>query len=119
MPDLKQIRVFIASPGDVALARERVRRAVERINRLVAKHSGFLLEPVGWEDIPPARGKRTQEVMNPFLDTAQIFIGILHQRFGNPTGLADSGTEEEFNRIESRWETEQPNLDFDLFQESR
>ena len=33
MPDLKQIFIFIASPGDVAQARDIVRHAIERINR--------------------------------------------------------------------------------------
>ncbi len=86
MPDLKQIFIFIASPGDVTQARDIVRRAIERINRLVAKQAGFLFEPIGWEDIPPGKAHRAQEVMNPYVDKAQIFIGILHQRFGTPTG---------------------------------
>lgn len=103
MPDLKRIIVFIASPGDVASARERVRYAIKRINRLLAEKAGFLLKAIGWEDIPPGRANRAQEVINPYVDDAHIFIGILHQRFGEPTGLADSGTEEEFRRIEKRW----------------
>ena len=103
MLDLKQITVFIASPGDVAPARERVRHAVERINRLLGKEAGFLLETIGWEDVPPGKANRSQEVINPYVDAAHIFVGILHQRFGKPTGVAESGTEEEFSRIERRW----------------
>jgi len=104
--NLKKVTVFIASPGDVADERDLVRKAVERVNRLVAKHQGFLLEAIGWEDIPSGTGNRAQEVINPYVDSADIFVGVLHQRFGSPTGLAESGTEEEFNRIQERWENE-------------
>jgi len=105
---LTRVLVFIASPGDVADARSSVRHGVDRINRLVAKDNGFLLEPIGWEDIPPGKSRRAQEVINPYVDAASIFVGILHRRFGEPTGEAESGTEEEYNRIEWRWENEDP-----------
>lgn len=108
MSDLKQVFVFIASPGDVPLPRDTVRRAIERINRLVAKQAGFLFEPIGWEDIPPGKSNRAQEVINSYVDKAQVFIGILHQRFGAPTGIAESGTEEEFLHMGKRWEKEDP-----------
>jgi hypothetical protein len=75
---------------------------------LVAKPSGFLLEPIGWEDIPASKAERTQEVINSYVDAADIFIGILNRRFGNPTGVAESGTEEEYNRVEKRWQKEGP-----------
>jgi len=106
--NLKQVFVFIASPGDVPDARSSVRYAVERINRLVAKDYGFELKPIGWEDIPPGRSQRAQEIINPYVDAASIFIGILHRRFGQSTGAAESGTEEEYGRIEKRWENEEP-----------
>lgn len=105
---LKRVLVFIASPGDVSDSRSSVRHAVERINKLVAKDNGFLLESIGWEDIPPGKGQRAQDIINPYVDAASIFIGILHRRFGKPTGMAESGTEEEYNRIEQRWKNEDP-----------
>ena len=109
---LRQVNVFIASPGDVSDARDCVRKAIERINRLVARPSGFLLEPIGWEDIPAGKAKRTQEIINPYVEGADIFIGILNKRFGSPTGVAESGTEEEYNVIEKRWnhETSRPEI---------
>lgn len=105
---LRRVNVFIASPGDVSEARDRARKAIERINRLVAKPSGFLFEPIGWEDIPACKGERTQDVINPYVDAADIFVGILNKRFGRHTGVAESGTEEEYNRIEKRWYEENP-----------
>ena len=89
MTDLRRIFVFIASPGDVETARSSVRHAIDRINRLVAKENGFLLEAIGWEDIPPGKAERSQEVINKYVDIAHIFVGMLHQRFGKPTGLAE------------------------------
>lgn len=105
---LKPVFVFIASPSDVSDSRNSVRHAVERINKLVAKDNGFLLEPIGWEDIPPGKGQRAQDIINRHVDAASIFVGILHRRFGQPTGIAESGTEEEYNRIEQRWKKEDP-----------
>jgi tetratricopeptide (TPR) repeat protein len=105
---LRPIYVFIASPGDVPDSRSSVRYAVERINKLVAKDNGFLLEHIGWEDIPPGKRERTQDNINPHVDAASIFVGILHRRFGRPTQIAESGTEEEYNRIEKRWKDEDP-----------
>src|SRR5258708_26843552 len=112
---MKQVSVFIASPSDVAKAREAARRAIHRINRLLAKDSGFLFEPIGWEDIPAGKAHRTQEVINPYVDSADIFIGILYQRYGRPTGVAESGTEEEFLRIEKRWQQENPKPEIMLY----
>lgn len=106
--NLKRVIIFIASPGDVSDDRSSVRYAVERINKLLAKDNGFLFEPIGWEDVPPGKSQRAQEIINPYVGEASIFIGILHRRFGQPTGLAESGTEEEYNQIEKRWENEDP-----------
>ena len=103
---LQTVNVFIASPGDVSEARDRVRKVIERINRHIAKPFGFFLEPIGWEDIPARKGERTQDVINPYVDAADIFVGILNKRFGSPTGVAESGTEEEYNLIEKRWYAE-------------
>lgn len=94
---LKRVLIFIASPGDVPDSRSSVRHAIERMNRLLAKDNGFLLEPIGWEDIPPGRSQRAQEIINPYIDASSIFVGILNRRFGQPTGVAESGTEEEYS----------------------
>ncbi len=103
-----RIQVFIASPGDVTRERYAARRAIERINKLLGEISGFHFAPTGWEQIPPAKSARAQEAINPYVDSAKIFIGILYQRFGTPTGIAESGTEEEFFRVEKRWNEETP-----------
>lgn len=112
---LRIIRVFIASPGDTVAARDCVRKAVERVNRLVAKPNDILLEAFGWEDIPTGKAQRTQDLINPYVDTANIFIGILNKRFGEPTGIAESGTEEEYQRASNRWKNEIPPPEVKIF----
>lgn len=112
---LRIVNVFIASPGDVSEARDRARKAIGRINRLIAKPSGFFLEPIGWEDIPACKGERTQDVINHYVDAADIFVGILNKRFGSPTGIAESGTEEEYNLIEKRWYEKDPKPDILIY----
>ena len=105
---LRQVNLFIASPGDTADARNRIREAVERINRLVAQPNGIIVHSTGWEDIPSGKANRAQDRINPYVDAAHIFVGILNRRFGTPTGLAESGTEEEYLRITQRWRKERP-----------
>jgi hypothetical protein len=65
-----------------------------------------MLEVVDWAQVPPSMG-RPQGVILSHLppETWDVFIGILSQRFGSPTGGKnpstgrdyESGTEEEFN----------------------
>lgn len=112
---LHKVSVFIASPGDVTTARDAVRHAVDRINRLVAKPNGVLLEAIGWEDVPAGRGQRAQEVINPFVDGADIFVGLLARRFGTPTGVAESGTLEEYQRAVARWNSASPTPDIKVY----
>jgi hypothetical protein len=46
---LQNVRVFIASPGDVAKEREYLREVADKINQSIAHEWGFHLEIVGWE----------------------------------------------------------------------
>jgi hypothetical protein len=46
---------------------------------------------------------------------ADIFVGILNKRFGSPTGIAESGTEEEYNLIEKRWYEKDPKPDILIY----
>jgi hypothetical protein len=47
----------------------------------------------------PAAGARPQAVINKqVVDQSDIVIGLFRYRFGSPTGVAESGTEEEIRR---------------------
>ncbi|MFY4729846.1 DUF4062 domain-containing protein [Nitrospira sp. BLG_2] len=99
----KEFRVFIASPGDVATERNAVGKAVKEVNETHGEPLGYRLRLVRWEtDAIPGAG-RPQQVINDQLDKYELFIGVMWRRFGTPTGVAGSGTEEEIRLAFKKW----------------
>jgi formylglycine-generating enzyme required for sulfatase activity len=98
---LKRVKIFIASPSDVLEEREIAREVIEQVNRRAAKREGYLLEPLGWEDCYPGKG-RPQDLINLFVKKCHLFLGILWCWFGTSTAPEgdphrfESGTREEF-----------------------
>lgn len=39
----------------------------------------------------------TRQTLEKYRESLALVVGIMGQRFGSPTGMAESGTEEEFN----------------------
>lgn len=98
-----RIRVFVASPGDVEDERRGVPSVIARVNERQALRQGILLDPWLWEmDAVPGIG-RVQEQINPNLDEAAVVILVLWNRLGTPSGKAQSGTVEEFERAVERY----------------
>ncbi len=100
--ELKQYHVFLASPGDVDTEREYVRRFFERYNQQTAQLWSVRFDVVDWENYATTGARRPQELitgqtLEKYRDSLVLVIGIMAQRFGSPTGKAESGTEEEFN----------------------
>lgn len=95
---LRRLRVFIASPKDVAEERAAVHGIIDEINTLVAFKQGIMLVPFLWEVDAPPRADQPQRVINRYLDEAAIVVVILWNRLGTPTGQAASGTTEEYER---------------------
>ena len=106
MPGRLPIRVFVASPSDVQRERDSLLGVINELNRTIdalLPRTAIRLELVRWEtDAFPQMG-RPQAVINRQIGQYDIFIGILWQRFGTPTGKAGSGTEEEFQIAFRRW----------------
>jgi formylglycine-generating enzyme required for sulfatase activity len=99
------IRVFLASPSDVSLERQTTERIVGELNRSIAPKLGILVELVLWEDMVPGMGRPEQVILDQAdIAGTDIFVGILWNRFGTPTGRADSGTEEEFQVAYQAWQ---------------
>jgi hypothetical protein len=95
---LKLVKVFLASPGDLAAERTRIREIVDELNYLHAEHTGYHIDLVGWEDTVSTIG-RPQQVINEDLDKCELFIGLVWARWGTPSGPNyTSGFEEEFER---------------------
>jgi hypothetical protein len=98
-------KCFISSPRDCQKEREACQTVIENINNGLAKHLGINFETFMWEnDVLPDIGRNGQEIIDESVNKANydIFIGIMKNRFGNPTKTAGSGTEHEFNEAMER-----------------
>ena len=93
---VRKFRIFIASPGDVARERQVAREVVLSVSHCLGTYGGFALEPVGWETHAQMDAGRPQGLINPLVSECDVFVGILWARFGTETGVAESGTAEEF-----------------------
>jgi hypothetical protein len=109
---LKKLRIFAASPSDVASERARLAMVVEDLKAL-AEYVGVTLELVDWRQVVPDLGRPEQVILDQLKpDTWDLFIGILWHRFGTPPGGKDpqtqreylSGTEEEFRVAYRLWQ---------------
>jgi Domain of unknown function (DUF4062) len=113
---IRQYHVFLASPGDVNDERQTVRQFFERYNRHTAQLWGVRFEVVDWENYATIGIGRPQELITAqtlerFRDSLALVVGMMGQRFGSPTGKAESGTEEEFNwALESHCQTGFPEI---------
>lgn len=102
MPASRRIfTVFLASPSDVQEERELAEGAVDFVNRSVANRIGWHIDLHKWEETPPSFGT-PQASINPLVDECDLFIGLLWQWWGTPTGKYSSGFEEEFERAKTR-----------------
>lgn len=99
---LNQYHVFLASPGDVGAERQYVRKFFDDYNRQSAHIWRARFEVVDWENYSTVGVGRPQELitrqtLERYKPSLALVIGIMGQRFGSPSGKAESGTEEEFN----------------------
>ncbi len=99
---IKEYHVFLASPGDVNAERQHVRRFFDDYNRSSGHLWNARFVVVDWENYATTAVGRpqeliTQQTLEKYKDSLALVIGIMGQRFGSPTGVAESGTEEEFN----------------------
>jgi hypothetical protein len=106
--EVKKVRIFVASPGDVQSERDQLEKVVSELNltiSAIAPEKKIVLELIRWEkNVPPGLGQGPQDVVNQHISQYDIFVGILWKRLGTPTAEANSGTEEEFQGAYKRWE---------------
>jgi hypothetical protein len=102
---ITHISIFLASPSDLAEERLVVKQVVDELNSMIRQPMGIYLDLLAWEKYAyPSAGIDAQDVINSQLGNEyDIFIGMMWQRFGSPTGRAGSGTEEEFERAYSKY----------------
>lgn len=96
-------RVLIASPSDVDDEREIAVRVIQEWNDLHSFNRKVVLLPLRWEThTAPEYGTRPQSVINKaIVDQCDLLVGIFWTRIGSPTGVAESGTLEEIDRVAS------------------
>ena len=118
MPDVRTIRVFIASPGDLAVERAAFQQVLEELNAGFGDALDIKFEPLGWEDTLASTGRRSQDRRlslreRTFFRGAKddyrcdVFILAMHRRWGQAAPDAQpysSYTEEEFHRAFARWQ---------------
>jgi hypothetical protein len=100
---VERLRVFVASPGDVKAERAHVNAVAEELNRGAAADAGFVLDVVRWETHARPDMGRVQQLISDQVGHVDLFIGIMWRRFGTSTGVAGSGTEEEFENAIHSW----------------
>ncbi|KPA16461.1 hypothetical protein MHK_003320 [Candidatus Magnetomorum sp. HK-1] len=104
---MTNLRIFVASPGDVEEERDIVSQiVVPEVKRIFSEgifnnnDNGVIdIEAVCWEThVIPDVGEDAQDVVNQQIGEFDILVGMMWKRFGTPTKRSSSGTGEEFNR---------------------
>jgi tetratricopeptide (TPR) repeat protein len=96
----RQIKVFIASPGDLAVERQAFRDQIKTLNEGFGEGARVEFVALGWEDTLATTGRRPQSIINADIDACDIFVLMMHRRWGQPAPDSEfsSYTEEEFQR---------------------
>jgi hypothetical protein len=97
------VKVFLASPSDLAPERIVAKEIVDNINAQWADFLSLQVDLVAWEDSASVYG-RPQDTINQDLARCEFFIGMLWHEWGKPNGRYDSGFEEEFRISEKSFE---------------
>ncbi len=103
----RTIKVFIASPGDLAVERRAFKDTVDALNKGFGRGAGVVFVPLGWEDALSQVGRRSQSVINQDIDACDLFVLVMFRRWGQEAPDAapySSYTEEEFYRALTRRE---------------
>ncbi len=97
---LSLVKLALCGPSDVKKEIEIAQEVVTEWNLQHGEASGFWIKHQHWStDSHPDLGDRPQGVINgQVIDDSAIIVAIFWSRFGTPTGIADSGTEEEIRR---------------------
>lgn len=99
--EAKVFRILIASPSDVVDERDIAVKTIQEWNDLNSPERRIVMLPLRWEThSAPEYGTRPQEVINRLVvDHCDLVIGVFWTRVGTPTGIAESGTLEEIERV--------------------
>ncbi|GEM_PF-992349 len=99
--------VFLGSPSDLEEERFEIENVIKELNLTYGNRNNLIIELIKWEthSAPGISDTYTQELINRDIgNDYDIFIGLLWQKFGTKTNVANSGTEEEFLNAIKRFE---------------
>ena len=101
---LTKLRIFVASPSDMATERAKVESVAVMLKPL-ADTLGIVIDIMDWRVVVPDMGRPEQVILDQLKPTAwDVLVGILWHRFGTPSGKEfQSGTEEEFVAAYRLW----------------
>lgn len=99
---IQEYHVFLASPGDMSPERQQIRAFFDEHNKTTAGPLGIHFTVIDWENYSSAGVGRpqdliTRQTLEKFRPSLALVICLMGSRFGSPTGVAESGTEEEYN----------------------
>lgn len=98
--------IFLATPSDLEYERNEINNFINELNLSYGNSNNIHLNLLKWEthSAPAITNSYTQDIINNDIgDEYDLFIGLLWKKFGTPTELASSGTEEEFLRAVHRY----------------
>lgn len=109
---MKNLRIFISSPGDVRQERLIAKKVIAELNRIYGAY--VHLEPIMWEDLPLEATSSFQQGIDYFVNEAPVDIAvfILWSRLGSTLGRSfmksdgteySSGTEYEYDTMYALW----------------
>ncbi|WP_276802180.1 DUF4062 domain-containing protein [Odoribacter laneus] len=101
-PLYQHLKMFVASPGDVAEERASVENIVKRINDILGETLHINLNIVSWENILPTTNTEDvqEENINKKIKECHFFLLILYKRYGTIAKNArKSNTEREIDTI--------------------
>jgi hypothetical protein len=93
----------MASPRDVSEERSIAREVIDSLGKELGGAGQCTIEACGWEDVRAGLG-RPQALINPLVQECDVLVGVLWKRFGTDTGVAESGTREEFDIMRRRFD---------------
>lgn len=103
---ITQYSIFVSSPQDLETERAEISNIIAELNITYAMRKFVNLEVLKWEthSAPGISDTYTQNIINKDIgEDYDIFIGMLWQKFGTKTEVANSGTEEEFMKAVERF----------------
>lgn len=106
MKNVQEIKIFLASPGDLKIERKIVFETIDELNSTICHHNNLTLKIIDWEKYTyPGLGDDGQDVINKQLDDDyDIFLCLFWKKIGTPTKRAKSGTVEELEIALQKYE---------------